>query len=75
MGMLIYKVWGLPFLNGITVRNVLENPELMEKLTQIGSEEMQELNDLKLKKFQIEKILDDPVFKSQVLYMKSDVPK
>merc|ERR1711911_188838 len=59
----------------LSVRNVLENPELMEKLTQIGSEEMQELYDLKLKKFQIEKILDDPVFKSQVLSMQSDVPK
>ena len=42
----------------LSVRNVLENPELMEKLTQIGSEEMQELYDLKQKKFQIEKILD-----------------
>merc|ERR1711893_155838 len=59
----------------LSVRNVLENPELMEKLTQIGSEEMQELYDLKEKKFQIEKMLDDPVFKRQVLAMKLDVPK
>ena len=59
----------------LSVRNVLENPELMEKLTQIGSEEMQELYDLKQKKFQIEKILDNPVFKRQVLSMQSDVPK
>ena len=33
---------------------------MMEKLCQIESEEMEKLYDLKQKKFQIEKILDDP---------------
>ena len=32
---------------------------MMEKLCQIESEEMEKLYDLKQKKFQIEKILDD----------------
>ncbi len=48
---------------------------MMEKLCEIGSEEMQLLYDLKQKKFRIEKILDDPVFKRQISAMQSDVPE
>ena len=54
------------------MRNVLEDSQLMEKFDKIGSEEMQEMFSLKQKKFQIEKMIDDPVFKSKILAMNSD---
>ena len=59
----------------LSVRNVLENSELMEKLCEIGSEEMQALFNIKQKKFQIEKMLDDPKFKKEILAMQSDDQK
>ena len=59
----------------LSVRNVLENSELMEKLCEIGSEEIQALFNIKQKKFQIEKMLDDPKFKKEILAMQSDDQK